>query len=122
MISILCKVFHLQKSKPSVKLPDSFTKDDFVREPAADRYCVKCSRVPFNPQRSVCCKRLYCEPCSKKGNRCRQHKADLQYTPDKDLYSKIQKLKIKCPHRTGGCNWKGIVLSLKNHLPTCGML
>ena len=116
----LCMI-HLQTSKlASTKLPDSFAREDFLRQPKDDRLCVKCDHVPYNPQRSVCCNRLYCEPCSKKMKRCRTHKADLQYTSDKELYSKIQKLNIKCPNRGGGCEWTGIVLHLKNHLPACG--
>ena len=114
-------MIYLQKPKQTAdKLPDSFAKDDFIRPPPADRLCVKCDRVPFNPQRSVCCKRLYCEPCSKKNKRCRTHKADLEYTFDKELHGKIQKLKIKCPNRGEGCDWSGLVLNLKNHLPVCG--
>ena len=116
---------YLQKPKQATgtgKLPDSFAKDDFIRPPPPDRLCIKCDRVPFNPQRSVCCQRLYCEPCSKKYKRCtsRTHKADLEYTSDKELYSKIQKLKIKCPNRGKGCDWSDLVLNLKNHLPACG--
>ena len=103
----------------SIKLPESFAKDDFLRQPPGDRLCVKCDHVPLNPQRSVCCNRLYCEPCSKKNKRCRTHKKDVQYTSDKELYTKIQKLKIKCPNRGGGCSWSDIVLNLKNHLPNC---
>ena len=113
---------YLQKSKPTVKLPKSFCDDDFLRLQPADRLCIKCDRVPFNPQRSVCCDRLYCEPCSKKTKRCRKHKEDVLYTSDKELYGKIQKLKIKCPNRKSGCDWNGVVFNLKNHLPTCGKI
>ena len=111
---------HSQKSKPSIKLPDSFAIDDFVKRPPADRLCIKCNRVPFSPQRSKCCNRLYCNPCALKNKKCRKHKADLEYTLDKELYGKIQKLKIKCPNRTGGCGWSDTLFNLKNHLPTCG--
>ena len=114
-------IIHLQKPKQATgKLPDSFAKDDFIRTPPPDRLCVKCDRVPFNPQRSVCCNRLYCESCSKKNKRCRKHKADLDYNFDKELYGNIQKLKIKCPNRGDGCDWSDLVLNLKNHLPACG--
>ena len=104
----------------STKLPESFDKDDFLRQPPGDRLCVKCDHVPLNPHRSVCCNRLYCEPCSKKIKRCRTHKADVQYALDKELYTKIQKLKIRCPNRGGGCSWSDTMLNLKNHLPVCG--
>ena len=114
-------MIYLQKPKQAAgKLPDSFAKDDFIRPPPPDRLCVKCDRVPLNPQRSICCQRLYCKPCSKKNKRCRKHKADLEYTSDKKLYSKIQNLKIKCPNRAGGCSWSDTVFNLKNHLPICG--
>ena len=43
----------------------------------------------------------------------------MLYTSDKELYGKIQKLKIKCPNQKGGYDWNGLVFNLKNHLPTC---
>ena len=101
------------------KLPQRFTKDDFVQTQKVDRFCSKCKQVPYSPQRSKCCNLLYCDVCSPKVTKCPKCKGtppQLSFNKDSELSSKIQKVKIKCPNRGRGCTWKGEVYKLKKHL------
>ena len=100
-------------------MPSRLKVGDFVSPQPSDCLCVKCHNVPFKPLRSLCCKKLYCEPCSTRSKHCRVHKEDLAYKLDKELHGKIQKLKIHCPYQKNGCQWTGEVSKLKNHLPNC---
>ena len=109
----------MQRSKYDVKLPDTFSPDDFVRVPTADRLCVKCKRVPSVPLRSNCCNKLYCESCSVKNRKCGTHRRLNHYNIDKELQKKFTKLTRKCPNQRSGCRWKGLGWQLKQHLSKC---
>ena len=95
---------------------------DFARTQGIDRLCSKCKMVPYTPQRLQCCTRLYCEVCVRKLTECADCKKPAFFQKDQELYSKIQKVTIKCPNRSKGCTWTGLVLSLKKHLPECSAI
>lgn len=116
-IHVILFKLHVQRLVKTA--PQRFTKDDFVQNQKADRFCCKCKQVPFTPQRSSCCGSLYCDVCSVKVTtgtcfKCKEN--PLPFKKDQELHSKIQKLKIKCPNRTRDCTWKGEVYKLKKHL------
>lgn len=117
---------YLQKSQYKVRLPDTFSPEDFVTAPTSDRLCVKCKRFPSVPLRSNCCNKLYCGSCSVKNRKCGTHRRVIQYNIDKELQKRCANLKRKCPNHSSGCNWKGLGWQLRQHLsetcPKTGML
>ena len=50
---------------------------------------------------------------------CQHHEEEVEFFPDSGLRVKIQKLRVKCLNRERGCEWKGRVRHLKDHLPEC---
>ena len=109
-------VFPRQKTRYDVELPGSFSIEDFVRTPTADRICIKCGRVPRTPQKSTCCNQLYCMPCSLETSKCWSHKKVTKYISDGELRETLSKLTRKCPNRSYGCDWKGCGWQLSRHL------
>ena len=82
--------------------------------------CVVCQRTPHNPLRSECCGTLYCESCSKKVEKCPQHRQkQLTYTADTELFNLIQKLQCKCKYVGNGCTWLGVVAKQSEHILVC---
>ena len=67
---VLKHAHNVMQRQESIDLPDKFIKDDFLRHQPSNLLCVKCDSVPYNPLRSICCSKLYCEPCSKKSKKC----------------------------------------------------
>ena len=118
-VSVVKQCVCVQRSKYGVKLPDTFSPDDFVKAPTADRLCIKCKRVPSFPLRSNCCNKLYCESCSVKSRKCGTHRRVNHYTIDRELQRKLTKLTRKCPNHESGCNWKGLGWKLSQHLSKC---
>ena len=82
--------------------------------------CTICQRTPWNPLRSECCGTLYCEPCSRKVERCPQHnKRPLRFKRDAELFNVIQKQETKCKYAGNGCTWIGKVAEQKQHIMMC---
>ena len=103
-------------------LPETLDPDDFVNPPSSDRRCVKCGRVPTNPQVSSCCHCVYCEPCSSAMTLtvCPTHQIPLSFVDDKKLRTKILDLRSNCPNWRKGCNFKDVVSKVyRQHLPEC---
>ena len=116
--TIVMETINLQK--PRGDLPETLDPEDFVNPPKEDRRCVKCHRVPTNPQCSSCCNTIYCQPCSKTKIYCVTHHGVVDYTDDKKLRSKILDLRLKCPNWRGGCQYKDTVSKVyRQHLPEC---
>ena len=96
-------------------LPETLDPDDFVNPPSSVRRCVKCGRVPTNPQCSSSCHGVYCEPCSSP-----THQKPLSFVDDKKLRTKILDLRSNCPNWRKGCNFKDAVSKVyRQHLPEC---
>ena len=81
--------------------------------------CTICQRTPRNPLRSECCGALYCEPCSRRIDRCPQHRCQLRLTRDMELFNVIQKQETKCKYAGNGCTWRGRVAEHKQHIMVC---
>ena len=81
--------------------------------------CSVCQHTPRNPLRSECCCALYCEPCSRRVDMCPQHKCQLRFTRDAELFDVIQKQETKCKYAGNGCKWRGKVAEQKQHIMVC---
>ncbi len=99
-------------------VPSTFGDEDCAKRQFIARKCVKCKRLPRKPKRSRCCLLLYCEPCSMdtKYQLCSVCRRKQVFKLDSELNNKIPKLTVFCKHNSGGCNWKGKLYKLKNHL------
>ena len=82
--------------------------------------CTVCQLTPRNPLRSQCCGDLYCEPCSRRVDRCHLHRStQLRFTRDVELFNVIQKQETKCKYAGNGCTWRGRVADQKQHITVC---
>ena len=108
----------IQKAK-RLMVPDSYSQDDFVKSQPTNRQCVRCERVPRSPVRNECCRNLYCKPCSNRSVVCQQHKREMEFFSDSALRSKVRRLMVKCPNQERGCEWKGIMRQVADHLSEC---
>ena len=82
--------------------------------------CTVCQLTPRNPLRSECCGDLYCEPCSRRVDRCHLHRStQLRFTRDVELFNVIQKQETKCKYAGNGCTWRGRVADQKHHITVC---
>lgn len=81
--------------------------------------CTVCHRTPQNPLRSECCGALYCESCSRRLDKCPQHKCQLRLKRDTELFNMIQKQQTKCKYAGNGCTWRGRVAEQKQHISVC---
>ena len=99
-------------------VPSTFGDGDCAKRQFIARKCVKCKRLPRKPKRSRCCLLLYCEPCSMdtKYQLCSMCGRKQVFKLDSELNNKIPKLTVFCKHNSGGCDWKGKLYKLKDHL------
>ena len=81
--------------------------------------CTVCQRTPRNPLRSECCGVLYCELCSRRIEKCPQHKCHLKLKRDTELFNVIQKQQTKCKYAGNGCTWIGLVADQRQHIMVC---
>lgn len=81
--------------------------------------CTVCQLTPQNPLRSECCGALYCESCSRRLDKCPQHKCQLRLRRDTELFNMIQKQHTKCKYAGNGCTWRGRVAEQKQHISVC---
>ena len=81
--------------------------------------CTVCQRTPRNPLRSECCGVLYCELCSRRIEKCPQHKCHLKLKRDTELFNLIQKQQTKCKYAGNGCTWIGLVADQRQHIMVC---
>ena len=81
--------------------------------------CTVCQHTPRNPLRSECCGVLYCEPCSKRADKCPQHLCQLNFKRDIGLFNLIQRKQTKCRYVGNGCTWTGLVAKQWEHITAC---
>ena len=103
---------------PIISDPDSFADSDFINPQPPELHYTLCKRVPRKPKRSKCCNVLYCEPCSRKQEKCPVHKQKKEYVVDSDLRNKVYKTYLHCTKR---CGWKGTWAKMKEYLKECGV-
>ena len=89
--------------RPRGDLADTLGPEDFVNTPSKDHRCMNCHRVPTNPQLSGCFNMIYCQPCSRMKTYCITYHGIINYADNKQLWSKIKDLRLRCPNWRGQC-------------------
>ena len=83
--------------------------------------CPICHDVLYQPKMVSCCKKSFCTDCisrhiesgSKPCPLCR--KTEFELTDNVQLICILNCLKVYCPHRESGCEWKGELGNLQSH-------
>ena len=95
---------------------------DFVKKPSADYFCPVTLELLTDPhQTNSCCgkhlSRVVAEQLEAEGKPCPLcKKAPLKTTADLFFKRKVMELKVRCSNKSAGCEWKGEVGTLDNHL------
>ena len=92
-------------------------------QPGEELECIICKNLADNPHQTGCCGHTVCYNCAdkwrKKNNscpNCRLSPLDLVKDPRTKRY--ISSLNVYCIHYESGCEWKGSVNNVSNHLHT----
>ena len=108
---------------------------DFVEAVHPRFICPLCARAMRDPQLVVCCGQKFCLSCleesrSSKGDTCPHCKSAygvnyFQYVAEKGMKSEIESFLVLCPMHKRGCEWKGAISGVKNHMVSdnsgCGL-
>ena len=100
----------------------------FSEAPSAALFCHLCQLVARDPQLSVCCGTNFCKNCllnriGEEGGcpACTDSDAVLTTYPNKMSDREIKKLIVLCLNDEQGCDWKGELGTLEDHVSTCEM-
>ena len=94
-------------------------------EAVDDFTCSICTKVLRDPHLTVCCGQHYCSSCldhwaktQAKPTRCLycRQTTDFRHFLDKKMERKIKSLHVLCVHGEDGCQWKGELRNVENHL------
>ena len=96
----------------------------YVNEkPGEELECIICKNLADNPHQTECCGHTMCYNCADKWRRrndscpnCRLSPLDIVKDPRTKRY--ISSLTVYCIHYESGCEWKGSVSNVSNHLHT----
>ena len=95
---------------------------ELVKE-SPDLRCPICLLVLYNPFQVDCCGRRFCRECIstvvaevKPCPACKCKSGEYDFFKDKGQKQAIFELKVHCLHKKAGCNWKGELYQLDNHL------
>lgn len=99
----------------------------FLQDPPSDVICPICRLVARNPHQASCCGKIYCNECfsqlqqrSKWLFRCANcREEEPSVFPDRKTAGQINAMRIACPKREDGCEWRGAVRELDTHLKRC---
>ena len=124
-----CKAVKSQGSAVSaVKVPDghnaTFLNKDYVllEKPEGWLECTVCQQLASKPHQIPCCGgQTICENCAeewkKRSNSCPFcRKTPLETVPDVRGERFINNLQTYCPNYSHGCDWKGDLKSVKEHV------
>ena len=100
----------------------------FSAAPSAALFCHLCQLVARDPQLSVCCGTNFCKNCllSRTGEKggcpaCTDADDVLTTYPNKMSDREIKKLIVLCLNDELGCDWKGELGTLEDHVTVCEM-
>ena len=121
----------LSKEKKIIDKNSSLDVDLFLSPEISDYKCLICENIPNpeNAHEAICCGILFCKDCLLKwvaqNPRCPICKKVLKNEEkfirnikekNKIIYKTFLRYKMKCPY---GCEWKGELANLENHLKEC---
>ena len=97
---------------------------DFVERPSEDFFCPVTFELLLDPHQTTCCgNHLSLNAVTRlqqDGKPCPMcKKPELGTVHDKFYGRKVSEVKVHCPNKSGGCDWKGEVSGLKQHIESC---
>ena len=97
---------------------------DFVERPSEDFFCPVTFELLLDPHQTTCCgNHLSLNAVTRlqqDGKPCPMcKKPELGTVHDKFYGRKVSEVKVHCPNKSGGCEWKGEVRGLKQHIESC---
>ena len=117
-------------SSPIATFPPFYSKThtthmqeyEFVTAPPPYMVCPLMKCVMLEPYKADCCGGLFSAKAAIKQRKrtcilCR--KPGFTGQLDKHARDKIHKLRVYCPHRRRGCDWKGEISSIDRHVESC---
>ena len=122
----------MDDSEEEIKNQDSIAEDeppdqeeyDFVERPSEDFFCPVTFELLLYPHQTTCCGNHLSEKAVKKlkdaGKPCPMCKEPQLATVHDKFYSRsVRKVLVYCSNKSGGCEWKGEISSLKQHIDSC---
>ena len=112
----------------STGLPDlgGYDAESFVETPPDSMLCPICYQVLKEPQMVHCCSEKFCEPCIQQvrlaGKPCPMCRTEgFQVMAERKLRGRVMDLAVFCSNRGSGCQWKGELRSVNQHVTaSCG--
>ena len=97
---------------------------DFVKEPSKDFFCPVTQDLLLEPHLSRCCGHHFSAEAVAKiqevGGACPTCKNEEFLTvPDKYFRRQVHQLRVFCCHKERGCEWKGELSALNQHIQSC---
>ena len=97
---------------------------DFVERPSEDFFCPVTFELLLDPHQTTCCGNHLSEKAAKKlkdaGKPCPMCKEPQLATVHDKFYSrKVSEVLVYCSNKEGGCEWKGEIGRLKQHIESC---
>ena len=94
----------------------------FVKEPETWYACIICQELAVSPQQTTCCAQTLCQSCTDACQRrhlvtcphCR--KENWETSRDARLTRLISDLEVLCQNHNKGCQWRGELRDLQDHL------
>ena len=96
-------------------------KNEFVDPPPDELCCFVCALPYREPHLLGCCGKKICEPCIERvrlnaKSSCPFCKQSTTTLLDKELRAKVLDLKVFCLNKSNGCDWRGELRDLENHM------
>ena len=90
-------------------------------KPGDDLECIICKNLADDPHQSKCCGHTMCYSCAHKwrerNNSCPQcRESPLEVVVDTRTKRHISSLTVYCTHYRSGCEWKGSLNTVRDHL------
>ena len=90
-------------------------------KPPDDLECIVCKNLASEPHQATCCGRTVCYRCAekwrKRNDSCPQCKqSPLKMAANSCTKHRIENLPVYCKHYHSGCEWKGNMDAVKDHL------
>lgn len=99
---------------------------EFIKDPPQKFICTICTQLVKDPHLTACCGHEFCDSCLKKWEKqsatnCCPHCRQKQFVHilDKQTQREINELEVNCLKRRDGCEWKGGLGVIQQHVKDC---
>ena len=97
---------------------------DFVEEPPDEYFCPVTLELISDPKQTECCGHLLSgrlvSKLQREGKSCPLcNDPNFKVITDKHFKRKVNRLRVRCPHRQNGCEWVGELGDMEDHMTRC---